>query len=136
MNATKKLEKLLPQLLTFICMLGQAQLIRRQIAHLLRFNCQMDAHLLYQALDTFNTGVVNDIRRHYNNPTQYSYPSKENPILPELTKLLESCGMDDPLSKIYVTSHPLEGLPVLLLMLLVQNLPKVMNIIMLLFDSR
>ena len=85
----------------------------------------MDAHLLYQALDTFNMGVLTDVKRHYRNPEAHPYPAEKNPLLFETTLLLESCGMDDPLHKIYITSHPLEGLPVLLFLFLLTYLPKV-----------
>jgi WASH complex subunit strumpellin len=53
------------------------------------------------------------------------YPSDDNPLLGETTALLEACGLDDPMQKIYVTTQPLEGLPVLLLLFLLAYLPKV-----------
>jgi WASH complex subunit strumpellin len=124
-GAMKKVEKLMGPILRTICCLGQGQLIRRQIANLLQFGCQMDAHLLFQALDTFNHGVVNEIKRHYRNPEKHPYPKKENPLLFETNSLLEACGMDDPMQKIYITSQPLEGLPVLLFLFLLTYLPKV-----------
>jgi hypothetical protein len=68
--------------------IGQGQLIRRQIAFLLQFNCQMDAHLLYQSLDTFNHTLMNEIRRHYHEPEKYSYPSSDNMILYETMVLM------------------------------------------------
>mmetsp|Transcript_16583 Transcript_16583/g.22822 ORF Transcript_16583/g.22822 Transcript_16583/m.22822 type:complete len:460 (-) Transcript_16583:75-1454(-) len=123
-NAMKKVEVLMPPILKFILKIGQGQLLRRQIANLLRFGCQLDAHLLYQALDTFNRGVLNDIKKHYAQPEQHPYPGKDNPLLRETTVLLEACGLDDPSHKIYVTSQPLEGLPVLLLLFLLTYLPK------------
>ena len=54
-----KVENLMLPLLKFMRIIGQGQLIRRQIAFLLQFNCQMDAHLLYQSLDTFNHTLMN-----------------------------------------------------------------------------
>lgn len=122
-KAMKNVEKLMLPLLKFIRRIGQGQLIRRQIANVLQFGCQLDAHLLHHALDTFNRGLVNDIYRHYRDP-KYPYPAKENPLLFETTSLLESCGMDDPFFKIYITSQPLEGLPVLLFLFLLTYLPK------------
>lgn len=130
-NATKlyasgmtKLKNLMLPLLILIRRLGQSQLIRRQIAHSLQFGCQLEAHLLYQALDTFNHGLLNDIRKHYKQPDKFPYPEKENPLLFETASLMESCGMDDPLHKIYITSQPLEGLPILLFMFLLTYLPR------------
>lgn len=124
-NAMKKVEKLMLPLLKHIRRIGQSQLIRRQISNVLQFGCQLDAHLLHQALDTFSRGLITDVRRHYQQPDKYSYPSEGNPLLPETAALCEACGLDDPLSKIYITSQPLEGLPVLLFLFLLTYLPKV-----------
>ena len=124
-NAMKKVEKLMLPLLKHIRRIGQSQLIRRQIANVLQFGCQLDAHLLHQALDTFNRGLLTDVRRHYQQPDKHPYPAEGNPLLFEATVLSEACGLDDPLNKIYITSQPLEGLPVLLLLFLLTYLPKV-----------
>jgi WASH complex subunit strumpellin len=121
----KRLEKLMLPMLKLIRRLGQTQLIRRQVANVLQFGCQLDAHLLYQALDTFNRGVMNDVRNHYRSPETHPYPADVNPLLFEVTQLTEACGIDDPLHKIYITSQPLEGLPVLLFLFLLTYLPKV-----------
>ena len=80
-----KVENLMLPLLKFMRIIGQGQLIRRQIAHLLQFNCQMDAHLLYQSLDTFNHSLMNEIRKHYQDPDKFPYPSNDNMILYETT---------------------------------------------------
>ena len=66
-SAIKKVEKLMLPLLKHIRKIGQGQLIRRQIAHLLQFSCQMDAQLLFQNLDALNTGIMTEIRKHYVN---------------------------------------------------------------------
>lgn len=124
-NALKKMEPLMAPLLKIVRTLGQIQLIRRQIANLLQFNCRMEADMLYQALDTFNSGLLNEISKHYARPEKHPYPSQAaNPIMMETACLLESCGMDDPLHKVYITSQPLEGVPVLLFLFLVTYLPK------------
>ena len=68
--------------------------------------------------------LLNDMKRHYTDPLQHGYPDKSNPLLPELTSLLESCGMEDPLQKIYITSHNLESLPILMLLFTITYLPK------------
>ena len=124
-NAIKKVEGMMLTLLKCIRKIGQGQLIRRQIANLLQFGCQLDAHALYQALDTFNRALVNEVKRHYAQPDKHPYPQRDNPLLFETTVLLEACGLDDPMHKIYVTTQPLEGLPVLLFLFLLTYLPKV-----------
>ncbi|KAJ1434034.1 WASH complex, subunit strumpellin [Ochromonadaceae sp. CCMP2298] len=123
-NAVKKVEGLMLTMLKIVRKIGQGQLIRRQIVHVLQFGCQLDAHLLYQALDTFNKSLLTEVQRHYAQPEKYPYPSADNPLLFEATALLEACGLDDPMHKIYVTTHPLEGLPVLLFLFLLTYLPK------------
>ena len=122
--AVKKVEHLLVPLLKYIRKIGQTQLIRRQISNLLQFGCQLDAHILYQALDTFNKSLLGDVRQHYldsNRPC----PSHESPLLFETTTLLEACGLDDPMHKIYLTTQPLEGLPILLFLFILAYLPNV-----------
>ncbi len=122
--AMKKVEMLMLPLLKHVRRIGQSQLIRRQIANVLQFGCKLDAQLLSQALDAFNRGLLNDIRKHYHEPDKYPYPGVENPLLFEASLLTEACGMQDPCSKIYITTQPLEGLPVLLFLFLMTYLPK------------
>ena len=123
-SAIKKVEKLMLPLLKHIRKIGQGQLIRRQIAHLLQFSCQMDAQLLFQNLDALNTGIMTEIRKHYRQPDKFPYPNEDNPLLAEAAQLAEACGLDDPMDKIYITSQPLEGLPVILFLFLLAYLPK------------
>jgi hypothetical protein len=114
-------------LLKSIRRIGQTQLIRRQIANLLQFECQLDAFQLHQSLLAFDRGLMNDITGHYRNPEKpYPDPATGNPLLFETTSLLEACGLDNPLHKIYVTSDPLEGLPQLLFLFLLTYIPKVL----------
>ena len=125
----KRIQQLMLPLLKTIRRLGQSQLIRRHIAHILQFGCQLEAHSLHQALDTFNYALINDVKRHYTNPEKFPYPTKESPLLFETVALIESCGMDDPFHKVYATSEPLEGLPVLLFIFLLSYIPKVIRLL-------
>ena len=99
-SGAAKLEKLMEPLLAFLSRIGQGQLIRRQIAYSLQFGCQLDAHLLYQALDTFNASLLNDVLKHYRQPDKHPYPPNKSPLLSETVALLEACGLDDPLHKV------------------------------------
>jgi WASH complex subunit strumpellin len=127
-SVVKKVEKLMLPILLCVRRIGQSQLIRRQIANLLRFGCQLDAHLFYLTLDTFNRAVTKEVRSHYRDPEGHPYPnSATNPLMAETTALLEASGMDDPLHKIYITTNPLEGLPQLLFLFLLTYLPKVLE---------
>lgn len=112
MIALQKTQKLWPQLLDFVTKIGTSQLIRRQIANELNFSCKMDSHLLFCTLDTLNRGLINDVEAHYNRPESKPYPG--NPLLPNLSDFLETAGINNPITKIYITTEPLEGLPCLL----------------------
>jgi WASH complex subunit strumpellin len=127
----KKLEGILPTVLRILCRVGQYQLIRAQIAHLLQFRCQHDASLLYDAVSALNLGVLQDIESHYIKPKLspdddgYDYPRSDNPFLTEVSQILQTCGKDDAFRKVYMTTQPIEGLPVLLLALIASSLPNV-----------
>ena len=47
----KKVEKLMSPMLRVILKVGQAQLLRRQLSHVLQFSCRLDANLLYQVCE-------------------------------------------------------------------------------------
>lgn len=124
----KMIEGVLPVFLSTLLKLGQNQLLRSHITQSLQFNCHMDAHVLHLALNSLNTAVLNDMKRHYGDPDKFAYPEKTNPLLFEMTRLLESCGMDDSTQKIYITAQPLENLPLLVLLFLITYVPKVSHI--------
>ena len=47
------------------CRIGQMQLLRRQIQHLLRFRAKLDSGNLFNALDAANRAVLGDVKRHF-----------------------------------------------------------------------
>lgn len=110
-------------MLKIVRRLGQGQLLRRQIANSLQLGCQLEAHHLYQALDTFNIALVSEMRNPAMTQVLVHQPAAKT-LLYETAILVESCGLDDPLAKVYVTSAPLEGLPVLLFLFVLAYLPK------------
>lgn len=57
--------KALDALLESLLNVGQAQLLRRAIAHELRFSCRLESNLLCGALEAVNESLLCDIRRHY-----------------------------------------------------------------------
>jgi len=121
----KKLEKLMGPLLKVVLKMGQGQLLRRQLGHVLQFGCRLDANLLYQALTTLDEAVLLDVREHYRSPAEKPYPASDNPLLGSLSKLLEASGLSDPLNKIYVVTEPVESLPVLLMFFVITYMSKV-----------
>jgi len=100
-------------------------LLRKQIAKELLFVCRMDANLYHHALETLNRAVLNDVRQlHRKQDGGYGSSGEVGPVLTEITRLLEKCGMDDPLSRIYITTDPVEGLAAFLLIFTITYLPK------------
>ena len=106
--------------------IGQAALLRKQIANEFGFSCHMDASLLSHTIETLDTALLNDIRAHYHDPEKNPLPGADGdkPILAELTRFVESAGGSDPLSKIYITSEPLAGLAPTLLLFVISYAPK------------
>lgn len=101
------LNKLMSSMVDCLCRIGQGQLIRKQFAQSLQFGCQSNAHMLFHALETFNTALVNDVINHYEHPDTHPYPhpSTANPLLSGTVALLEASGFDDPLQKVTFVSR-------------------------------
>jgi len=108
-----KLAKLVPVFLSLVTAIGQMQLIRRQVANELNFSAKLDSNILCAALGAMNTALTNDVRAHYADPDNKPYPG--NPTLPDIADYLETAGINNPLTKIYITSDgSLEHLPLVL----------------------
>jgi WASH complex subunit strumpellin len=60
-----------------------------------------------------NNAVLNDVKAHYSRPETKAYPA--NPILPNISKYLDVAGINNPITKIYMTTEPVEGLPGMIL---------------------
>lgn len=121
-NAVKKLETLFLPILKTVRRLGQGQLLRHQIAQSLRLGCELDAHLLCNALQTFNTALLSELRGP-KGASLVEHPAAQT-LCFETAVLAESCGLAEPFHAVYVTTAPLEGLPVLLFLFLLAYLPK------------
>jgi len=118
-----KTTKLLQQpLLDGMAFVGQVQLIRERLASTLHLACKTDAGHLYSVLSTFNSSLLKDVRAHYMDPDNMPYPDQESPLLPELSKYLETAGISDALMKIYVTTDGLDTLPLLIFASLLSSL--------------
>ena len=50
--------------------------------------------------------------------------SQTNPLLGELNRFLETAGVHDPFSKIYITTEPLSGFAALLFLFVLAQCPK------------
>ena len=117
-TTTTKGSKLWDALRVVVHDVGQAQLIRQKIANELQFRCQLDSSVLHGAISTLNTALLNDVRRHHNDPSKHPTPQpKGNPLLSDFSSLLAAAGMDNPLDKIYIVSKSLDLLPLALALL-------------------
>lgn len=52
-------------------------------------------------INFFPRGLLADIERHYQDPS-LPYPKDENPLLYELSIYLDNCGMNNPLTKVFI----------------------------------
>ncbi|XP_003385312.1 PREDICTED: WASH complex subunit strumpellin-like [Amphimedon queenslandica] len=96
--------------LACVLRVGQLQLIRCQIANQLNRCGKFDSRLLVNALETFNNSLLSAVEAHYRDPDK-PYPGvneQDNDILSELTPYLETTGISDPLSKIYITTDVMD----------------------------
>lgn len=124
-SAMTKSNSLFHKFLGYISRIGQYQLIRRQIASLLNFACKIDSKTLYHGLEACNLALLNDIKQHYQSPDEMPYPDEDdNPLVMELSKYLETCGINDPLTKIYITTDSLDQFPLLIFLFVIYMMPK------------
>jgi len=121
-KAMQKTSKLWPAFLEFLTKIGQAQLIRRQITNELNFSCKLESKILSCTLENLNSALITDVKKHYSNPESYPYPG--NPVLPNITKYLENAGISNPITKIYITTEPLPGIPILMFLLVLSQVTK------------
>eukprot|EP01099_Mayorella_cantabrigiensis_P008841 TRINITY_DN879_c0_g1_i1.p1 TRINITY_DN879_c0_g1~~TRINITY_DN879_c0_g1_i1.p1 ORF type:complete len:527 (-),score=105.09 TRINITY_DN879_c0_g1_i1:177-1757(-) len=123
-QALSKTSRLWPFFIEQLTKIGQMQLLRRQISNLLNFTCKLDSNLLYNTLNVFNQAILTDVKAHYLNPDIKPYPSEENELLPELTKYLETVGINDPFTKIYfTTTDQLIGFPLIMSLFVLSQSP-------------
>lgn len=117
-----KLARLIQQISSIVVSIGTAQLLRRQVANQLNFLCKLDSKLLSCSLAAVNDALISDVRAHYLKRETKAYPA--NPLLPEVSKYLDTAGFNNPLTKIYITSEPLEGLACVMFLFVLAQLTK------------
>jgi len=106
--AIAKFQKLWqPLFLDSITRIGQMQLLRKQIANTLNHAAKLDSNQLYCSLKVMNQSLIKDIQEHYLSPDTKPYPDDENPLLAELADYLDTCGLADPFTKIYLITEPI-----------------------------
>jgi len=101
------------ELVPAISRIGQIQLIRKHIANDLNFSGKIDSKTLFYSLESMNVSLLADIEGHYKNPEAKPYPNTDgNPLLAEVSDYLEAVGINDPITKIYITTEPLNYFPI------------------------
>jgi WASH complex subunit strumpellin len=123
-KALSQFARLYPQMNGYVLGIGQAQLLRRQISHELQFSCHLDSNTLSHAMSNLNRALMLDLQAHFSDPSNKPAPSKENPLLAEMSRLSEATGNHNPLRQIYVTSDNRDNLPMLLFLFVVSCLPR------------
>ncbi len=103
---SKRLAKPLDAVADLLLAIGHAQLLRRALAHELRFSARLDSNLLAGAVDALNAALLTDIRRHYADPDAHPLPAEANPLLPAAAAYCEAVGINDPLTNIYTSVEP------------------------------
>uniref|UniRef100_H2LM05 WASH complex subunit 5 n=1 Tax=Oryzias latipes TaxID=8090 RepID=H2LM05_ORYLA len=122
-SAVAKSQKIWGPYLEAIMKVGQMQILRQQIANELNFSCKFDSKHLAAALENLNKSLLADIEAHYQDPS-LPYPKEENTLLYEITAYLEAAGIHNPLSKIYITTKRLPYFPIINLLFIIAQLPK------------
>uniref|UniRef100_T1IW38 WASH complex subunit strumpellin n=1 Tax=Strigamia maritima TaxID=126957 RepID=T1IW38_STRMM len=119
-----KTQKLWPSFVESILKIGQMQLLRRHLAIQLNNACKFDSKCLTSALSALNGALLSDVETRYNDP-MLPAPKEASSLIFELNPFLEWAGINDPLSKIYMTTKPLPHLPLFLSVLLLSQQSKV-----------
>ncbi|KAL0488232.1 WASH complex subunit strumpellin [Acrasis kona] len=119
-----KMNRLWPIMLDLIMNVGRGQLIRRHVASELNFSCKLNANQLYCSLDVINNSLLADVREHFRSPSDRPYPNKENPLLAEVSEYLDTAGMTNPISKVYITCEPLEDIGLIMCLFVIAHMSR------------
>jgi WASH complex subunit strumpellin len=102
----KRLAKPLESMVDSLVAVGHHQLLRKAIAHELRFSARLESNLLAGAVESLNTSLIVDLRKHYSNPQTHPLPDEDNLLLAQASRYCESTGINDPLTNIYLSAEP------------------------------
>jgi WASH complex subunit strumpellin len=121
-----QLSKFLNAFLPVVLIVGQLQLIRRQICRELGSACKYDSKLLRSTLEAFNESLLSEVRTHYRDPSKPFPGGEDSTLLYDLTPYLESTGISDPVTKIYVTFPSIcsNGIAQVVFLFVISQLPK------------
>ena len=110
--------------LDHLLVLGQLQLLRKQIAYRLGLISNFEAKMLNSAVKALNTAVIGDLKT----PAHHGDGGNcdgESELLYELSSFLHSSGLIDPKTQIYITTDPAPKMSELIFIVVVAGLGKV-----------
>ncbi|KAF2071648.1 hypothetical protein CYY_007041 [Polysphondylium violaceum] len=122
--AIDKTKPLAPIFIDVLTRIGQMQLLRRQISNQLNFHAKIDSNMLLCSLDVMNTSLLKDIHAHFQRPETNPYPADDNTLLSDLAQFLDTTGINDPFTKIYITTSPLDAFPCLMFLFVLSQVTK------------
>jgi len=80
---------------------------------------RVGSNKLYHCLENLNNSILNDVvNRMYNTEmNSEEHKKKENEFLFWTSKLFAYNGISDPIKKIYITSNPIDTLPLIMFLM-------------------
>ncbi|KAH9586479.1 WASH complex [Trypanosoma melophagium] len=104
-----------------LVLVGRIQIMRTMIANELRSFCKSSSISLFAALSTANEALLTDLRNHYHNPDKHPMPGD---VIAVISPFLDSVGISDAHTKVFVTPKPIPVIVFFLLSLTLRNLPR------------
>lgn len=114
-SGSKKTEMLMLPMLTCFRRVGQSQLLRRMIKYELQRCASKEAKLFQQKIEIRNAEIL---------ISELIKDELDVSEVKELSLLTNAIGLGDPINTIFMTTDPMEGLPVLLLFFVINYVPK------------
>mmetsp|Transcript_7593 Transcript_7593/g.6880 ORF Transcript_7593/g.6880 Transcript_7593/m.6880 type:complete len:216 (-) Transcript_7593:25-672(-) len=103
-------------------------IIRKMITTILSTSGRICSEKLFRSLENLNNSVINDVLNRpqpqiNNDEDREAFEQNECQMFTEVNKLMSMFGMADPLQKIYITSDPIDNLPLFMFFLVNYLLP-------------
>lgn len=115
MNLKKTFKPLTTQIAKDLIKIGHYMLLRDMICLELRMLGKVGAPRLFLVLENLNTSLLNDLIRSQNEAAhQKDEVDNENLLLTLVNPYFKHLGMLEPLKKVFITSEPIENLPLII----------------------
>ncbi|KRT79258.1 hypothetical protein AMK59_7788 [Oryctes borbonicus] len=117
-NCIYRTTKLFAALLDLILNTGQLQLLRNLINFHLNTTCKFNSKNLESSLSSLNKAVVNHLKKR-------NEPKLPEELLHKLSQYFDYTGMNNPLSKIYITVRTIDEYAIVLFIFTISHLLKI-----------